>query len=1012
MAPSGEPYVLIAQRPAATRTTRPARVLVLLGSCAALIALAGLATSDWGGRGYSLAAQFSKLVGVSAGGLRAPDDYADTLDSPNALGVMRPDVVRAAEFTFARLNQDRIMCSSNEFATFSIRSASDQMISGGARYFLQLVADNDVVFDVVVDELTAARQRITTSTENPHSAPSILGEYQIARIAPQPCPVSYVADVAAAEGGANVSAAGPSVPRPLNMSEPLAAVVPSAETVNVGNGSFNASEAWVASLGPVSLAEFARTRLGYKPPSEAERARARRHTSMLLQDPPRASDIPAAFDARARFPSCKAFEVLDQKACGSCYAFAATSALAARMCADSEGQYNVVLSAQQAVSCMGRDGCEGGNAPMVYYPMETEGLVAEWCMPYESKDVQSGGPKCGARCTEGMSFTIERDSLGLIEDNVQAMQAEILAHGPVFASFYIYSDFMLYTGGVYQASAEAKAQGEVGGHAVMVVGWGTDEATGLDYWLCQNSWSSKWGDGGFFKIRRGTDECSMESWGFWFATPRIPQTCGEQRCAHAGELIQGCGCRCDHGWDGEQCGVCPVTCGRGGKLDPRRCACVCRPGFSGPRCDKQLEIRQSIACVAAHGTPEWPELHWDIAEGAARMVPGGFMQLFAEGVEPWTAKGGWAEAASPPIRVCGDKAAWAPGKTCSPSGMLKVPRLTKAGTYTLYWAKYLGNNEFGVSRGYQQPLEPVYPAVTIVEECAEVAAAKRRIMLATIRDARAAAGAELELARLQAAGRARDLGVWATAAAKVAPSRATASLIAPLLAFGALPVQYALPADTPAGPRSLGLFPAGQEGGAWYRLGEVSRDSGLQGEVSLDVSGVPPGLYTLVMATDGTPPSPPPPPPPLRTKWTRRVPHPVLIGHAASLTGTREADTPVEVARAHLRFEYQYSPASIKVEVGWGVEPATAVPGALWVGLFAKGQPSTEPLAMAPAGSQGADGAVTPAPQGSKVLAVKAGQSERGSAALVVGPGSVLDVRLYAEGSRLLAIGEIQWPVS
>jgi hypothetical protein len=27
-----------------------------------------------------------------------------------------------------------------------------------------------------------------------------------------------------------------------------------------------------------------------------------------------------------------------------------------------------------------------------------------------------------------------------------------------------------------------------------------------------------------------------------------------------------------------------------------------------------------------------------------------------------------------------------------------------------------------------------------------------------------------------------------------------------------------------------------------------------------------------------------PPPPPPRTKWTRRVPHPVLSGHAASLT--------------------------------------------------------------------------------------------------------------------------------
>jgi len=31
-----------------------------------------------------------------------------------------------------------------------------------------------------------------------------------------------------------------------------------------------------------------------------------------------------------------------------------------------------------------------------------------------------------------------------------------------------------------------------------------------------------------------------------------------------------------------------------------------------------------------------------------------------------------------------------------------------------------------------------------------------------------------------------------------------------------------------------------------------------------------------------------PPPPAPRTKWTRRVPHPVLIGHAASLTKTNE----------------------------------------------------------------------------------------------------------------------------
>ena len=31
-------------------------------------------------------------------------------------------------------------------------------------------------------------------------------------------------------------------------------------------------------------------------------------------------------------------------------------------------------------------------------------------------------------------------------------------------------------------------------------------------------------------------------------------------------------------------------------------------------------------------------------------------------------------------------------------------------------------------------------------------------------------------------------------------------------------------------------------------------------------------------------------PPPPRTKWTRRVPHPVLIGHAASLSQVLQRD--------------------------------------------------------------------------------------------------------------------------
>ena len=49
----------------------------------------------------------------------------------------------------------------------------------------------------------------------------------------------------------------------------------------------------------------------------------------------------------------------------------------------------------------------------------------------------------------------------------------------------------------------------VGSHAVAIIGWGEEKGVIIDdkgtrkdipYWYCRNSWTEKWGDGGYFKM--------------------------------------------------------------------------------------------------------------------------------------------------------------------------------------------------------------------------------------------------------------------------------------------------------------------------------------------------------------------------------------------------------------------------------------------------------------------------------------------------------------------------------
>ena len=43
-----------------------------------------------------------------------------------------------------------------------------------------------------------------------------------------------------------------------------------------------------------------------------------------------------------------------------------------------------------------------------------------------------------------------------------------------------------------------------------IIGWGVDEDDGTPYWMCINPWTKRWGDGGYFKILRGSNHAEIE----------------------------------------------------------------------------------------------------------------------------------------------------------------------------------------------------------------------------------------------------------------------------------------------------------------------------------------------------------------------------------------------------------------------------------------------------------------------------------------------------------------------
>lgn len=188
--------------------------------------------------------------------------------------------------------------------------------------------------------------------------------------------------------------------------------------------------------------------------------------------------------------------IRDQGDCGSCYAFAAAGMLADRVCLASNGEYNGDLAPQDIVNCDFNDnGCDGGMMTSVIHYLMKSGVSSENCLSYQ-QTASTCNYECDDQSMNYEKFSCVKGSQKILTDP-DDIRTELMTNGPMIVAMDVYTDFDNYMSGIYEVTPGADNEG---GHAIKLVGWGTDASVGL-YWICENSWTDQWGIHGYFYIK-------------------------------------------------------------------------------------------------------------------------------------------------------------------------------------------------------------------------------------------------------------------------------------------------------------------------------------------------------------------------------------------------------------------------------------------------------------------------------------------------------------------------------
>ena len=196
--------------------------------------------------------------------------------------------------------------------------------------------------------------------------------------------------------------------------------------------------------------------------------------------------------------------IKDQNPCGSCVAFGTSAAVEGTLRVErNDPNLAVDLSEAYLFFCVARSQDRRCTGPeMGWWPaaaldaLKADGAPDEACYPYIAQDQD-----CTGLCADWSSRATKISSWQEITRHDE-MKEWLSLRGPLVGTMTVYEDFILYyTGDVYRYVSGKRG----GGHCICILGY-DDEG---QFWIGKNSWGTRWGESGFFRIAYG--QCAIDS---------------------------------------------------------------------------------------------------------------------------------------------------------------------------------------------------------------------------------------------------------------------------------------------------------------------------------------------------------------------------------------------------------------------------------------------------------------------------------------------------------------------